>query len=83
MSRLSFNACFCIALLLCFTLSQAARPEPAFYSDSNAKDQNQGVAETEVDESCEGVGEEECLMMRRTLAAHLDYVYTKGHNRRP
>lgn len=27
-------------------------------------------------EQCEGVGEEECLM-RRTLEAHLDYIYTQ------
>ncbi|KAH1202424.1 Phytosulfokine protein [Glycine max] len=32
-----------------------------------------------VDESCEGVGEDECLM-RRTLAAHVDYIYTQKHN---
>lgn len=30
------------------------------------------------EESCEGVGEEECLK-RRTLAAHLDYIYTQKH----
>jgi hypothetical protein len=30
------------------------------------------------EESCEGVGEEECLQ-RRTLAAHLDYIYTQKH----
>ncbi|KAJ0981833.1 hypothetical protein J5N97_010088 [Dioscorea zingiberensis] len=27
-----------------------------------------------MDERCEGVGDEECLL-RRTLAAHIDYVY--------
>ncbi|KAI6695069.1 hypothetical protein NL676_022779 [Syzygium grande] len=32
-----------------------------------------------LDESCKGVGEEECLV-RRTLAAHLDYIYTQKHN---
>lgn len=30
------------------------------------------------DENCEGVGKEECLM-RRTLAAHVDYIYTQNH----
>lgn len=30
------------------------------------------------EESCEGVGEEECL--RRTLVAHTDYIYTQSHN---
>jgi len=31
-----------------------------------------------VDESCEGFGEDECLM-KRTLAAHVDYIYTQQH----
>ncbi|KAD6795343.1 hypothetical protein E3N88_06239 [Mikania micrantha] len=30
-------------------------------------------------ENCTGSGEEECLM-RRTLAAHLDYIYTNKSN---
>ena len=34
--------------------------------------------EAAVAESCEGLGEEECLM-RRTLAAHVDYIYTQKH----
>lgn len=35
------------------------------------------------DESCEGVeGTEECLM-RRTLAAHTDYIYTNKHKPKP
>ncbi|CAB4314473.1 unnamed protein product [Prunus armeniaca] len=68
------KALFFLAVLLCSTLVYAARPEPAF----SAKTQIEGV-ETEVDESCEGAGEEECLM-RRTLAAHVDYIYTQKHN---
>lgn len=32
------------------------------------------------DDNCSGLGEEECLM-RRTLAAHIDYIYTQNkHN---
>lgn len=41
--------------------------------------QVQGVETEQVegmDESCEGIGEEEC-MNRRTLVAHLDYIYTQ------
>ena len=34
--------------------------------------------QAEMEETCGGVGEEECLM-RRTLAAHLDYIYTQNH----
>lgn len=41
----------------------------------------QGMEEANMDvgEGCEGVGEEECLM-RRTLAAHTDYIYTQKEN---
>ncbi|XP_022031034.2 uncharacterized protein LOC110931974 [Helianthus annuus] len=36
------------------------------------------MAKANAIENCSGPGEEECLM-RRTLAAHLDYIYTKKH----
>lgn len=36
------------------------------------------TVEVEVDKSCEGVGEDECLT-RRTLAAQIDYIYTQKH----
>ncbi|CAK7339728.1 unnamed protein product [Dovyalis caffra] len=72
---------FLIALLLCSTLTYAARPKSGFPSGSLAKNPPKFVeadhAEVMV-ESCEGVGEEECLM-RRTLAAHTDYIYTQKH----
>ncbi|KAK8656393.1 hypothetical protein V6N13_098346 [Hibiscus sabdariffa] len=66
----------------------AARPEPAStleYSDTPFKTQHPddfGEANDakvqELEDSCEGIVEEdeECLM-RRTLAAHLDYIYTQ------
>ncbi|KAK9270665.1 hypothetical protein L1049_026247 [Liquidambar formosana] len=72
---------FTVALLLFFTLTYAARPDPVFYSDSPVETQH-GDVEAEnvevVDENCEGIGKEECLM-RRTLAAHIDYIYTQKH----
>nr|GFB45297.1 phytosulfokines 3 [Tanacetum cinerariifolium] len=37
---------------------------------------NKDVAQ---ESSCVGVGKEECLM-RRTLVAHLDYIYTQEKN---
>ncbi|PIA29479.1 hypothetical protein AQUCO_06000083v1 [Aquilegia coerulea] len=69
---------FFIVLLLCFTLSFAARPNPD-HKDSQSKTQHAAIAKdkgVKVDESCEGMGEEDCLM-RRTLAAHTDYIYTQ------
>ncbi|TYI02007.1 hypothetical protein ES332_A11G240600v1 [Gossypium tomentosum] len=73
---------FILTHLLVSTLSFsfAARSGPAFPNDSPAKTQSQGTTTTdEIEQSedrCEGVGEDECLM-RRTLAAHLDYIYTQ------
>ncbi|MBA0562607.1 hypothetical protein Golob_007639 [Gossypium lobatum] len=78
---------FFLSLLLVSTLSFAARSGPAFPNQSPTKTQAKGitVVETEVEQSteavedsCQGVGEEECLM-RRTLAAHVDYIYTQNH----
>ncbi|GMP31212.1 hypothetical protein CsSME_00005520 [Camellia sinensis var. sinensis] len=70
---------FILALLLCFSLSYAARPVP----NSPMKTQHEGLeaqhVEAAMEESCEGVGEEECLM-RRTLVAHVDYIYTQKQN---
>ncbi|XP_018813551.1 phytosulfokines 3-like [Juglans regia] len=72
-----------IALLLCSsTLTYASRPEPGFADATPANTHHGDFAEADqhvhaVDESsCEGLGEEECLE-RRTLAAHLDYIYTQ------
>ncbi|MBA0551773.1 hypothetical protein Golob_022639 [Gossypium lobatum] len=65
-----------ILTLFVSTLSFAARTAPPFPAN-NQQQQAQGVVE--VEDSCEGVAEEECLM-RRTLAAHTDYIYTQNHN---
>jgi hypothetical protein len=41
---------------------------------------DRGVQKNDFEENCSDVdGEEECLM-RRTLAAHVDYIYTQEHN---
>ncbi|OMO56434.1 Phytosulfokine [Corchorus capsularis] len=70
---------FILTLFLLSTLSFATRSGPVFSTDSSAKTQSEGVETEEsegVEVSCEGVNEDECLM-RRTLAAHLDYIYTQ------
>ncbi|KAA3461609.1 phytosulfokines 3-like [Gossypium australe] len=78
---------FVLTLLLVSTLSFAARSGPAFPNQSPTKTQAKGIAVVEtqvehsteaVEDSCQGVGEEECLL-RRTLAAHVDYIYTQNH----
>ncbi|KAJ4838947.1 hypothetical protein Tsubulata_037316 [Turnera subulata] len=64
-----FTTIFTISLLLTFMLSYAAR-DLALKTDSKQE-------KVDVEVNCEGLGEEECLI-RRTLAAHVDYIYTCG-----
>ncbi|KAK2372498.1 hypothetical protein P8452_45797 [Trifolium repens] len=61
-------ALFFIALFLHCMITNSARPEPKHDQDVEA-----------VDKICEGIEEDECLM-RRTLIAHTDYIYTQKHN---
>ncbi|XP_074562690.1 phytosulfokines-like [Curcuma longa] len=68
-----FAALFLVALLLLNgTLGRAARPAPADPSSNGRQLQPEAM-----DEECGGEGEEECLM-RRTLVAHTDYIYTQN-----
>ncbi|KAK4775993.1 hypothetical protein SAY87_023954 [Trapa incisa] len=76
------RALLLISLLLCSSLSAlTARPNPPSYSGVPHKLHHQDVGADEEAElepaSCEGV-EERCLM-RKTLNAHIDYIYTQHH----
>ncbi|XP_043708986.1 phytosulfokines-like [Telopea speciosissima] len=62
-----------VALLLFASLAYAARPESFLLNNSPVKTK---YASSEEVDSCDGVGEEECLM-RRSLNAHTDYIYTQ------
>ncbi|KAK7406428.1 hypothetical protein VNO78_08052 [Psophocarpus tetragonolobus] len=68
------TALFFMALFLsCMITHSASRPKPVFNEILHHQDAE------EVDESCKGLSEEQCLM-RRTLTAHLDYIYTQDQN---
>ncbi|XP_022896919.1 phytosulfokines-like [Olea europaea var. sylvestris] len=73
----------CVITLLFLTLSHTcARPEPTFHDitpmETHKEDHEEHM--TDMDQkSCDGIGEDEC-MMRRTLEAHLDYIYTQKQN---
>ncbi|XP_051140273.1 phytosulfokines-like [Andrographis paniculata] len=68
---------FLLALLLFFSVCSAGRRTPA--GDLPKSPGNIGEEDVGVEESCKGIGEDECLM-RRSLNAHLDYIYTQSHN---
>ncbi|RDX78722.1 Phytosulfokines 3, partial [Mucuna pruriens] len=81
MSSKVTSATLCLAILFLFlTFTYAGRHAPASSSIISIKTQH-GVLEEKLDmeENCDGIGEEECLM-RRTLVAHTDYIYTQKHN---
>ncbi|KAK3413996.1 hypothetical protein EUGRSUZ_I02494 [Eucalyptus grandis] len=69
---------FLLTLLLFSDVSRAARPAPvgADLARTRPEGVDGEVEKVEVERGCEGIGEEECLM-RRTLEAHLDYIYTQ------
>ncbi|CAN4112078.1 unnamed protein product [Withania somnifera] len=70
-----------IAFLLFLTLTCAAsRPMGTPYHDVTPMEHSKDKTSrnVEVEDRCEGLGEDECLM-RRTLEAHLDYIYTQRH----
>ncbi|KAK7351240.1 hypothetical protein VNO77_10538 [Canavalia gladiata] len=66
---------FTLFLLLCFGLIYASRPN--IQLDTTISTQG-GVNNARLDdENCEGVnGRDECLM-KKTLEAHVDYIYTQ------
>ncbi|XP_010548468.1 PREDICTED: phytosulfokines 2-like [Tarenaya hassleriana] len=74
-----------LVLILCSVLICAARPEPTFPAAAattaspvdriHQEKKIEGNRDDVAEESC-GVEDEDCLM-RRTLAAHLDYIYTQ------
>ncbi|KAL9464138.1 hypothetical protein AB3S75_001856 [Citrus x aurantiifolia] len=78
MAKVKVATLFIIVLLLVSTLTYAARPAPAFENNHSPANTQQGMDAVGGDDNCDGEGEEDCLN-RRTLAAHLDYIYTQKH----
>ncbi|XP_078436245.1 uncharacterized protein LOC144707005 [Wolffia australiana] len=70
MSKSSSITVVALALLL-LLMTEAARPAPA---DSRAPSTPMAAAEDQSDAEVMDCGDE--CMMRRTLAAHVDYIYT-------
>ncbi|CAJ2675322.1 phytosulfokines-like [Trifolium pratense] len=69
---------FSLVLLLSFSLTHSSRPNLGFKDVSSLREDHVDSKASSVDledESCDE-GEQECLT-RRTLEAHLDYIYTQ------
>ncbi|KAE9457263.1 hypothetical protein C3L33_10830, partial [Rhododendron williamsianum] len=64
-----FTTLYMMLLVSSMLTYAAARPGP----NLDAEIENNEVYH---EESCEGIDKDECLI-RRTLAAHIDYIYTQ------
>ncbi|XP_058080570.1 phytosulfokines-like [Magnolia sinica] len=75
---MSKNTIVVLSLFLLLSLTYASRPGRVLLNDIPQKTQQEVFDEENMDggDGCDGVGEEECLM-RRTLVAHTDYIYTQ------
>ncbi|KAI9106446.1 hypothetical protein K1719_021974 [Acacia pycnantha] len=71
---------FTIFLLLSLGLIQASRPNVGLTRHSSLHEGDMEIKAELEDENCDETveGKEECLM-RRTLVAHVDYIYTQKH----
>ncbi|KAK7383242.1 hypothetical protein VNO78_28916 [Psophocarpus tetragonolobus] len=74
---------FTLILLLSLNLIYASRPNASLNTVSFLHEDAEGtIAKAEIDEeSCEE-NTEECLI-RRTLVAHVDYIYTQKNKPKP
>ncbi|KAH6789902.1 hypothetical protein C2S51_004908 [Perilla frutescens var. frutescens] len=77
--------CITTLILLLTSSRVLARPGPAFHDVTPIENQRtidqegQKVAD---EEKCVGLGDDECLM-KRTIEAQLDYIYTQNKNNKP
>ncbi|XP_024014225.1 phytosulfokines 2 isoform X1 [Eutrema salsugineum] len=79
----NFSALLTIALLLCSTLMCTARPDPALSASITIIDQadpcnmQEKKIEGKMDEEENCSADDEDCLMRRSLVAHVDYIYTQ------
>ncbi|WJX09554.1 hypothetical protein P8452_00374 [Trifolium repens] len=71
-----FATIIVLALLLSFGLIYASRPNVGLNSVASIDEGMSSSNASSEDESCDGVGGEQDCLSRRTLEAHLDYIYT-------
>ncbi|CAN8287772.1 unnamed protein product [Cochlearia groenlandica] len=81
------SALLTIALLICSMLMCTARLDPAFSASTATISANQSNQEKKIEGKLDDVAEENCgakdedCLMRRTLIAHVDYIYTQKHKK--
>ncbi|CAL5209809.1 unnamed protein product [Lathyrus oleraceus] len=80
-SKVGSPLCLIVFFFLFLTFTYATKPGHVSSPIISTNTQNEVLEDEKVDieENCEGINEDDCLM-RRTLAAHTDYIYTQKQN---
>ncbi|XP_058739183.1 phytosulfokines 3-like [Vicia villosa] len=80
-SKVSSPFCLIVFFFLFLTFTYATRLGPVSSPIISTNTQYKVLEDEKVDiqENCEGINEDDCLM-RRTLVAHTDYIYTQKQN---
>ncbi|CAI8604800.1 unnamed protein product [Vicia faba] len=80
-SKVSPSLCLIMFFLLFLTFTYATKLGPVSSPIISTNTQYEVLEDEKLDieESCEGINEDDCLM-RRTLVAHTDYIYTQKQN---
>ncbi|GAA0174346.1 hypothetical protein LIER_27754 [Lithospermum erythrorhizon] len=75
----------CFILLFCFMVTSCVATRQHFLKEAelmeNKHYEGAQVKDIGIEEGCDGLKNNEDCLMRRTLAAHLDYIYTQ--NKKP
>ncbi|CAJ2630401.1 phytosulfokines 3-like [Trifolium pratense] len=78
-SKVSSPLCLVLFFFLFLTFTHARILGPVSSPTISSNTQYDEVLEDEkvnIEDNCEGISEDDCLM-RRTLVAHTDYIYTQ------
>ncbi|XP_058739196.1 phytosulfokines-like [Vicia villosa] len=76
-SKVSPSLCLIVFFFLFLTFTYATTLGPVTSTNTQYEVLEDG--KVNIEENCEGIEEDDCLM-RRTLVAHTDYIYTQKQN---
>ncbi|CAL5209810.1 unnamed protein product [Lathyrus oleraceus] len=78
-SKVSSPLCLIVFFFLFLTITYATRLGPVSSLNISTNTPYEVLEDVDIEENCEDINEDDCLM-RRTLVAHTDYIYTQKQN---
>ncbi|CAK8573818.1 unnamed protein product [Lathyrus sativus] len=75
-SKVTSPLCFIVFFFLFLTFTYATKLGHVSSPIISTNTPYEVLEDVDIEENCEGINEDDCLM-RRTLVAHTDYIYTQ------